>query len=88
MAVPQKPIRRLRLTRSILLNGDHAEEGSIHDVPRALAQILIGEGSAESFLAEGEAPEPAPTTVNRMEHVSERDPRTAQVAPAPPKVKK
>jgi len=88
MAGEKKNVKRVRLTRSLLLNGEHAEAGSIHEVSRAVAQLLIGAGSAEAHLEEGEEPEAAPTTVNRMEHVSERDPRTKQVAPAPPKVKK
>jgi hypothetical protein len=83
--MPEKTHRRLRLTRSIILNQEHAEEGSIHDVPRALAQRLIGEGSAEAHLEEGEEPEAAPTSVNRMAAPDHPDLQSKQVAPARPK---
>jgi hypothetical protein len=36
----------LRLTRSVFLDGRHAEEGSIQDVAQPLADDLIGQGSA------------------------------------------
>ncbi|MCU1316969.1 MAG: hypothetical protein JWN63_2291 [Candidatus Acidoferrum typicum] len=42
-----KKMLRVRLTRSIFLGGEHAEEGSIHDLPRRLADDLIAQGSAE-----------------------------------------
>jgi hypothetical protein len=42
-----KTHRRVKLVRSIVLSGEHAEAGSVHDVPVALAQRLVGEGSAE-----------------------------------------
>ena len=74
--------KRVKLTRSIILNREHAEAGSVHEVPRPLAQRLIGEGSAE--LAAGETPE-TNTAVNRMEAPGDRDPQTKQVAPATPK---
>lgn len=82
----RRGMRRLVLTRSIVLGGEHAEEGSTHDVPRALAHRLIGEGSA--VLHESEAADPMPSTVTRMETPTVRDPKPRQVAPAPPKVKK
>lgn len=88
MAGEEKKFKRIRLVRSIVLNRQHAEAGSIHDAPRVLAARLIGEGSAVEHLESGQEPEQAPTSVNRMEHVTERDPQTKQVAPAPPKVKK
>jgi hypothetical protein len=74
--------KKLRLTRSIILNKTHAEKGSVHEVPNALAQRLVGEGSAEHI-----DPQDAETSVNRMESPSNRDPETKQVAGAPPKVK-
>jgi hypothetical protein len=83
-----KNTKRIRLTRSIILGGDHADEGSIHEVARPLAHRLIGEGSAVHHLEEGEEPETGPTTVNRMEHPTNADPRPKQIAPAPAKVKK
>jgi hypothetical protein len=38
--------KRIRLTRSIILDGGHAEEGSIHDLAQPLADHLIAQGSA------------------------------------------
>jgi hypothetical protein len=81
-------VKRIRLTRSIILDGEHADEGSIHDVAKPLAHRLIGEGSAVHHLEEGEAPEQAPTSVNRMETPTNRDPASKQVRPAQPKTKK
>lgn len=78
----ESKMKRLRLTRSIILNKSHAEKGSVHDVPAALAQRLVGEGSAEHV-----DPQDADTSVNRMETPSNRDPETKQIAGAPPKVK-
>lgn len=86
--VEEKATKRIELTRSIILNREHAEGGSIHDVPRPLANRLIGEGSAVHHIEEGEEPEAAPTAVNRMEHPGNADPETKRVRPAPPKVKK
>lgn len=77
-----KTHKRLRLTRSIILNKEHAEAGSEHEVPHALAQRLVGEGSAEYV-----DPQDTPTSVNRMAAPSNADPNTKQVAPAPAKVK-
>jgi hypothetical protein len=80
--------RRVRLLRSILLGSEHAEEDSVHEVSRALAHRLIGEGSA---VAEGE-PEPGDpgnaTTVNRMEHPTNRDPAPRRISGPAPKVRK
>lgn len=81
-------VKRIRLTRSIVLGGEHADEGSVHDVARPLAHRLIGEGSAVHHLEEGEEPEKAPTSVNRMDTPTHRDPPSKQVRPAPSKVKK
>jgi len=79
--------KKIRITRAIILAGEHAEEGSIHEVSRALAQSLIGSDCAVEHCEEGEEPEASPTSVNRMEAPVERDPHTKQIAPAPPKVK-
>jgi hypothetical protein len=84
----EKATKQIELTRSIILNREHAEAGSIHEVPRALAHRLIGEGSAIHHLEEGEESEGAPTSVNRMERPVNADPQRKQIAPAPPKVKK
>jgi hypothetical protein len=80
-------VKRIRLTREIILGGKHVEEGSIHEVSRALAHRLVGEGSAEHHVEEGEEPETGPTTVNRMEHPGHADPPPRKISPAPSKVK-
>lgn len=80
--------RKLKLTRSIVLGGEHAEAGEVHEVGHALAQRLIGEGSAVQHLEEGEEPETGPTTVNRMAAPVNADPPTRKLAEAPPKVKR
>ena len=38
--------KRIRLTRSLFLDGHHAEEGSIRDLAQPLADDLIAQGSA------------------------------------------
>jgi hypothetical protein len=88
---PRQPERRgtrkLKLTRSIVLGGEHAEAGSIVDVSRVLAQRLIGEGSAEAHYEEGDEPETGPSVVNRMEHPTNADPPPKILRTPPPKVK-
>jgi hypothetical protein len=80
--------KKIRLVRDIILAGEHAEEGSVHEVSRGLAHNLIGEGSAVLHLEEGEEAEAGPTSVNRMESPGNRDPKPRQIKPAPAKVKK
>lgn len=80
-------MKRVRLTRSIVLGGEHAEEGSIHDVGRALAHRLIGEGSAEHHLEPGQKPDAPAVTVNRMEEPVHGDPKPIRIAGPPPKIK-
>ena len=80
--------RRIRLVRSILLGAEHAEADSVHEVSRALAHRLIGEGSA---VAEdgGEPGDPGnASTVNRMEHPVNREPEPRRISGPAPKVKK
>jgi hypothetical protein len=84
---PPPGMKRVRLIRSIVMNGDHAEAGEVHDVPNALAHRLIGEGSAAHHLMPGQKSPAGPTSVNRMDSPSNRDPESRRVAPAPPKVK-
>ena len=80
--------KKIRLTRSIILAGEHAEEGSIHEVGKPLANRIIGEGSAVHHLEEGEEPETGPTSVNRMEHPGHGDPEPRRISGPPTKVKK
>ena len=74
--------KRIRIIRPILIAGEHAEVGSIHDVPGHLAIDLIGTGSAVHHVEEGENPPGPPTTV-RMENPDHRDPKPSRVAPKP-----
>ena len=41
-----EPLKRVRLTRSLLLHERHAEAGSIQDLAQPLADDLIAQGSA------------------------------------------
>lgn len=79
--------RKIRLTRHIILEGQHAEKDSVFSVARPLAARLIGEGSAVEHLDEGESPEPSAGVVNRMEHPSNADPKPEKISGPAPKVK-
>lgn len=74
--------KRLKLTRSIILNKQHAEKGTVHDVPNALANRLVGEGSAEHV-----DPQDAATSVTGEQSASNSDTATKQVHPAASKAK-
>lgn len=80
--------RKIRLTRHIILDGEHAEKESVFNVARPLAARLIGEGSAVEHLDEGDTPEPSAGVVNRMEHPTNADPRPEKISGPTPKVKK
>lgn len=77
-----KATRTLQLTRSIILDGEHAEEGTEHEVARALASRLVGEGSAVYT-----DDEEAPASVNRMESPTNADPKSKQISGPKAKVK-
>jgi len=80
--------KRIKLLRSIVLGGGvEGEEGEVHEVSRALAHQLIGEGSAEHHLEEGEEPETGPTTVDRMERPGNADPKSRRISGPPAKAK-
>jgi hypothetical protein len=74
--------KRIRITSAILIEGEHAEVGSIHDVPGHMAAHLVGSGCAVFHVEEGEEAPGAPTTV-RMETPDNRDPKPSRVAPKP-----
>jgi hypothetical protein len=70
---------RVRLVRSIILDGDHQDEGKVVEVPRPLAHRLVGEGSAVHHENPDFPPTPeesALTTSNRMLPADSRDPQT------------
>jgi hypothetical protein len=74
---------RIKLIRSIIVDGVVEESGSFHVVPRALAHRLVGEGSA---LRDPEDADDNPnppvvehnTQANRMEPADSRDPDTSR----------
>jgi hypothetical protein len=84
----RRNVKKIRLTRHIILDGEHADKDSIFAVARPLANRLIGEGSAVEHLEEGESPEPSTGTVNRMEHPTNADPKPEKISGPTPKVKK
>lgn len=81
-------VKKIRLTRHIILDGQHAEKDSVFSVARPLAQRLIGEGSAVEHLEEGETPERPAGVVNRMEYPIHADPKPEKLSGPAPKVKK
>jgi hypothetical protein len=54
------PTKRVKLTRSILLNREHAEEGEVRDLPERVANDLIFADSAVPCDAPMTKREPAP----------------------------
>jgi hypothetical protein len=75
-------LKKIRITRAVLIEGEHAEEGSVFSVPGHLAAQLIGWGCAEHHVEDGEEA-PAPATTVRMETPDHRDPKPSRVAPKP-----
>jgi hypothetical protein len=84
----RRNVRKIRLTRHIILDGEHAEKDSVFNVSRPLAARLIGEGSAVDHLEEGDVPEPSAGVVNRMEHPTNTDPKPEKLSGPTPKVKR
>jgi len=79
--------KKIKLLRSIVLAGEDAEEGEVHEVQRGLANRLIGEGSAVLHLEEGDEPETGPTIVDRMERPENREPAPRRISGPRPKEK-
>jgi hypothetical protein len=75
---------RIKLTRSILLGGEHAGKGEVYEISRLLAFDLIGQGSAVQYLADGEQPEPAPTLeeISRMQDATVTAPKPLRIVGA------
>lgn len=63
--------KKVRLTRSILLEGQDAEAGTIHELPLELADWLISMGSAEPLGV-------VERVVDRMLTPSHGDPRASR----------
>jgi hypothetical protein len=67
----------VRITRPIIVYGEHADVDELHELPVHLANELIGSG-----VAEPEDPEEEPTTV-RTDTPGHRDPTPASREPVP-----
>lgn len=76
----RRNVKKIRLTRHIILDGEHAEKDGVFIVARSLAQRLIGEGSAVEHVEEGEEPEAAATTVGSIEQSTGVDPQAQRVS--------
>lgn len=79
------PVRKIRLKRSIIMAGKHAEKGEVYECPAPLAHELVGAGSAEyheDHAAEVAAENKLGVTVAQPQH---NDPEPRKVSDAPPK---
>lgn len=65
--------RKIRLTRSIIVKGEHRDKGTVLEAPNALCAHLVGDGSAEYH--EDSAKEVA---AEEAKGVTVRDPHTQQ----------
>jgi hypothetical protein len=84
----QNPVRKIRLKRSIIMGGKHAEKGSVYECPAPLAHELVGAGSAEyheDHAAEVSAENRLGVTVATPHH-NDPEPRKVSDAPAKPAV--
>jgi hypothetical protein len=68
--------KRIRVIRSILLAGHHAQEGDILVVSRELAKRLIAYGSAVPCGRQGKEQQPLPL-FDRIAHPTYADPRAS-----------
>lgn len=80
--------RKIRITKSILIAGEHVEKGTVLSAPAPLAASLVGDRVAEyheDSADEAEAEKRAGVTVHEP-HVQSADPRITKVSD-PPKAK-
>lgn len=85
-----KAKRKVKLKRSVILAGEHAEKGSVHEMPANEAAALVGDGSAE-FHEESADDEIEENRGGVRVHdplATSREPEIRKVADAPPKAKK
>lgn len=85
-----KATRKIKLKRSIILAGEHAERGSVHEMPANEAAALVGDGSAQ-FHEESADDELEDNRGGVRVHdplATNREPDIRKVADAPPKAKK
>jgi hypothetical protein len=76
----RRNVKKIKLTRHLIIDGKHAEKGTVVSVPRGKALDIIGSGCAVEHLEPGEAPESAPTTV-RVEKPVHADPKPQNADP-------
>ena len=79
--------KKIRIVRPVLIDGEHAPEGSVHSVSRRVAFDIIGSGCAVEHLEKGEQPEPAPTIARFVEDVVHSDPKAQHGDPTTAKRK-
>ena len=83
--------RKIRLTRSILIKGEHHEKGTVLSAPAPLAHSLVGDSAAEFHEddAEDVAAENRKGVKAFEPHVQSADPEIRKVSdpPAKPKAK-
>lgn len=79
--------KKIRILRPVLIDGEHAAEGSVHSVSRRVAFDIIGSGCAVEHLEKGETPEPAPTIARFAEDVVHSDPKAQHGDPTTAKRK-
>jgi hypothetical protein len=77
----EKTTKKVKITSPIIVDGEHAEVGDVREVPIHTAHELIGAGTAEEHLEEGQERSERPTTVTTTgegTQVQHRDPTTGQ----------
>jgi hypothetical protein len=76
--------KKIKVVRPIIIDGQHAEAGSVHSLPRHKAIELIGSGLVEEHLEDGEDPE-APASTVRVDKPQHGDPTPKHGDPEPNK---
>ncbi|MGA3295275.1 MAG: hypothetical protein ABSE45_15005 [Candidatus Acidiferrales bacterium] len=80
-------VRKIRLKRSIIMGGNHAQKGEVYECPAPLAHELVGSGSAEyheDHAAAVAKENQMGVTVHAPHH---NDPEPRKIADAPPRPK-
>jgi hypothetical protein len=71
-------IQRIKITKDIVVAGEIAAAGDIFEVPRPLAQMLIGSQCAEEYLQPGEKSS-APEVLTTVSTVQTGDPAPRKI---------
>ena len=80
----EEKMKKIKVTRPIIIAGEHAEVDSVHSLPRHKAIEIIGSGCAVEHLEDGEEGE-APATTVRVDKPEHRDPTPKHGDPTPNK---